>query len=54
MQLQHVDNKFMCVVDFWFDNIIVGFITEFVVDTKKSYNAAEQDFSKGPRGSYLR
>jgi hypothetical protein len=53
-QLQQVDNKFTRVVDFWLDNIVVGFITEFAVDTTKSYNAAEQEFLKGPRGRYIR
>ena len=47
-QLQHVNNKFTCAVDFWIDSIVEGFITEFVVDTPKSYNAAEQEFLCGP------
>jgi hypothetical protein len=53
-QLQQVKNKFTCIVDFWLDSIVVGFITEFVVDTMKSYNAAEYEFLKGPRGRYIR
>jgi hypothetical protein len=52
-QLQCVDNKFICKVDFLLDNIIVGFITEFAIDTTKSYNTAQQDFLKGPSGKYL-
>jgi hypothetical protein len=51
--LQQVDNKFTRVVDFWLDNIVAGFITEFAVDTVKSYNAAEKEFLKGPRGRYI-
>jgi hypothetical protein len=47
MQLQRVDNKFTCAVDFWLDNIIVEFITEFVVDTTKSYSIVEQELLKG-------
>jgi hypothetical protein len=43
----------MRVVDFWLDNIIARFITEFVVDTTKSYTVAENDFRKGPRGRYV-
>jgi hypothetical protein len=27
MQLQQVDNTFMCIVDFWLDSIVAGFIT---------------------------
>jgi hypothetical protein len=53
MQLQQVDNTFTHAVDFWLDDIVAGFITEFVADTKKSYNTAEQDFLKGPRGRYI-
>jgi len=53
VQLQQVDNKFMLAVDFWLDNIVVGFIIEFVVDTAKSYKAIEKEFLKGPQGSYI-
>jgi hypothetical protein len=53
-QLQQVDNKFTRAVDFWLDNIVAGFITEFAVDTAKSYNAVEKEFLKGPRGRYIR
>jgi hypothetical protein len=49
-----VNNKFTCAVDFWLDSIVVGFITEFAVDTVKSYSAAEQEFLHGPRGRYIR
>ena len=52
-QLQQVDNKFTCAVDFWLDNIVAGFITKFVVDTTKSYNTVEKEFLKGPRGRYI-
>jgi hypothetical protein len=54
VQLQQVNNKFMRAVDFWLDNIVAGFITEFAVDTVKSYSATEKDFLKGPRGRYIR
>jgi hypothetical protein len=52
--LERVNNKFTCAVDFWLDNITAGFITEFAVDTMKSYTVAEKDFLKGPRGRYIR
>jgi hypothetical protein len=39
-QLHQVNNKFTCVVDFWLDSIVAGFITEFAVDTAKSYSTA--------------
>jgi hypothetical protein len=47
--LERVNNKLMHAVDFWLDNIIAGFITEFPVDTAKSYTVVEQEFLKGPR-----
>jgi hypothetical protein len=53
-RLERVNNKFMCAVDFWLDNITVGFITEFAVDTVKSYTVTEKDFLKGPRDRYIR
>jgi hypothetical protein len=54
MQLQCIDNKFTHVVDFWLENIVAGFITEFAVDTTNSHRAAEQEFLKGPLGRYNR
>jgi hypothetical protein len=54
MQLQQVNNKFTRTVDFWLDSIVAGFITEFAIDTAKSYNATDHDFLKGPRGRYIR
>jgi hypothetical protein len=41
-------------MDFWLDIIIVGFITEFVVDTAKPYTTAKKYFLKGPRGWYIK
>ena len=52
-QLQQVNKKFTCTMDFWLDNIVAGFITKFAVETTKSYNAAEQEFLRGPRGRYI-
>jgi hypothetical protein len=52
-QLQQINNKFTHKVDFWFDSIVAGFITEFAVDTAMSYSAVEQDFLKGPRARYI-
>jgi hypothetical protein len=49
-----VNNKFTHAVDFWINNIVVGFITEFFLDTEKSYSTAEQEFIHGPRGRYIR
>jgi hypothetical protein len=52
-QLQQVKNKFTRAVNVCLDSIVVGFITEFAVDTVKSYNAAEKEFLRGPRGRYI-
>jgi hypothetical protein len=49
-----VNNKFTHVVDFWLDSIVVGFITEFVVDTTKSCSAVEKEFLCIPRGRYIK
>jgi hypothetical protein len=48
-----VNNKFTRIVDFWLDSIVTGFITEFVAGTTNPYSAAEQEFIRGPRGSYI-
>jgi hypothetical protein len=52
-QLQQVNNKFMCTIDFWLDNIVAGFITEFALDTTKYYTTTKNYFLKGPRGRYI-
>jgi hypothetical protein len=53
-QLQQVNNKFTRAVNFWLDSIVASFITEFTVDTEKSYNAVEKEFLQGPRGRCIR
>ena len=52
-ELQETDNKELWVVELWCDNILEGYITEFAVDTIKSYNETEREFFNGPRGSFL-
>lgn len=37
-----------------FISIIRGFLTEFAIDTVKSYSAAERELFDGPRGRYLK
>ena len=48
-----MNNRFTRVVDFWLDNVVAGFIIEFVVDTTKLYNTLEKEFLCGPRGRYI-
>ena len=46
-------NSISRVVDYWFGSILGGYITEFAVDTVKSYSVAEREVFKGPRGKYI-
>lgn len=39
--LEGSENKIMKAIDYWIDNILGGFITEFVIDTYVSYSEAE-------------
>jgi hypothetical protein len=52
-KFKRVNNVVSGVVYHWFDSTIGGYITEFVVDRKKSYSQAEKYFFKGPRGNFL-
>jgi len=52
-RLKSVSNSISRAADYWFDSILGGYITEFTIDTVKSYSAAERYFYKGPRGKYL-
>ena len=51
--LKEVDNKASRVVKVCLDNILEGYITEFVVDTIKYYSDVEREFFKGPRSRFL-
>ena len=37
----------------WIDNILEEYITEFTVDTVKSYSDVEREFLQGPIGRFL-
>ena len=52
-ELQETDNKASRAVEVWLDSILEGYITEFVVDTNKSFSKAEKEFFNGPRGRFL-
>ena len=45
-QLERVSNPISRVVNFWVHSILEGYITKIAVDTIKSYNETERDFSK--------
>jgi hypothetical protein len=53
MRLKRVNKKIMCVVDFWLDNIVVGYITKYIVNTLNCYIIEKKDFLKGPRKRYI-
>ena len=50
--MKSVDNAISWAVDFWFEILLEGFITEFVIDQRKSFSEAERYF-KGCHGKYL-
>ena len=52
-QLQEVDKKSSRDVEVWLDNILEGYITEFVVDIVKYYSDSETEFFNGPRGRFI-
>ena len=51
--MKSVDNPISQEVDFWLASLLEGFITEFVVDQRKSFSEAEWYFFKGYCGKYL-
>ena len=51
--LQETSNKASQVVEVWLDSILEGYITEFAIDTNKSFSKVEREFFSGPRGWFL-
>lgn len=51
-RLKKIGNEIVIDVDYWIDNILGGFITEFPIETSLSYSEAECKFLKGLRGKY--
>ena len=51
--VKSIDNPISWGVDFWLASLLEGFVTEFAVDQRKSFNEAERFFFKGYRGKYL-
>ena len=52
-ELQETNNKASQVFEAWLDNILEGYITEFAVETNKSFSEAEREFFNGSRGRLL-
>ena len=40
-------------VDFWTMRTLEAYVTEFAINTQKSFSEIERHFFKGPRGKYL-
>ena len=51
--VKSIDNPISRAVNFWLASVLEGFITEFVVDQRKSFSEAERYFFKGYHGKYL-
>ena len=52
-EVAQVSNLISRAVDFWIDNILEGYVTEFVIEAITSYREVERHFFKGPQGRYL-
>ena len=52
-KFQEVHNRASRAIEFWIENILEGYITEFMVNIVKYYSDAKRDFFKGPRGRFL-
>ena len=52
-RLKRVNNPISRAMYFWVDNILEGYITEFLVDTITSYNEAERKKFQGSHSRYL-
>ena len=51
--MEKVSNLISRDVDFWFNRILEGYITEIAIDTIRSYSETVRQFFKGLRGRYL-
>ena len=52
-ELQEIDNKASRDIEVWLDSILEGYITEFAVDTNRSFSEAERELFSGTRGRFL-
>ena len=52
-ELQEIDNKASQAVESWLDSILQGYITDFVVETNKSFREVETEFFSRPQGRFL-
>ena len=52
-RLKNTNNAVSRAVDFWLTSLLLGFITEFTVDTLKAYTDTKRQFFKCYRGKFL-
>ena len=52
--VKNLDNPIMRTVDFWCASVLKGFVIEFAIEQRKSFNEDERYFFKGYHGKYLR
>ena len=45
-KLKRINNPVSRDVDYWIHNILEGYVTEFSIDTLKSFNEVEKEFFK--------
>ena len=53
LRLKIINNLVSRAVDFGVDSILGGYITEFAIDTIKSYSEVERKIFQGPKGRNL-
>ena len=51
--LQETDNHASQGFEVWLDTILEGYITEFSIDTAKSYSKEGRELFNNPRGRFL-
>ena len=52
-KITSVRNPISRFVDFWVDNILQGYLTEFAVEMINAYSEAERNFFQGTRRRFL-
>ena len=52
-RLKNTNNVISRAIDFWLTSLLLGFITEFTVDTLKAYTKEKPQFFTGYRGKFL-
>ena len=51
--MKSVNNKLSCIVDYWVDSILKGYIIEFSINSIKSYNGNKKIYPQRQRQKML-